>query len=427
MEWLHLAKADLPRATQPPQRMAPQPPEPRRTLDLPGTSPTHIPGHINQPQPSHPKLAALSSHPHRARPAPSTLPSWIPAPCCQHPIRTPALTPQKQRGLSHSSYPPHRSPNSRSSHVLRGDVLCVSPFPSYLYWELPAPPQSTPGEQGAVSQPPHPPGSGRQRWARASSEPLGCLLQLPTASVPGEVSKASDPRTGMRKASSKQSQLPAPAQGGRRGESSRPRGAARLGTAQHGSGHADARSRRGHTVPTWLPGWAAAWLGCDEKGPMALSCPQHSQPSQQVPKAPCVPLPSSSQPVLAVGDLPAQCPTAEELYWEDASPHTRLQDLRPRVPKGPLGQGTARWQHQVPTLASASLPKCQAGSQLVAPGTGMALLAMGGTVGSKVAPCPASVRSPRARACARRCLGLSQPGEQVNLRLPDTWNKIAIP
>lgn len=60
-----------------------------------------------------------------------------------------------------------------------------------------------------------------------------------------------------------------------------------------------------------------------------------------------------------------------------------------------------------------------------------ALLALGGPAGgmagSQAAPCPASVRSPSARARARGCLGLSQPGEQVNLRLPDTWNKIAIP
>lgn len=92
-------------------------------------------------------------------------------------------------------------------------------------------PEAPQQSRGPSPRPPHPLASGRQRWAQASSEPLGCLLQLPTASVPGEVSKASDPRTGMRKASSKQSQLPAPAQGGRRGESSRPRGAAWLGTA----------------------------------------------------------------------------------------------------------------------------------------------------------------------------------------------------
>lgn len=57
-------------------------------------------------------------------------------------------------------------------------------------------------------------------------------------------------------------------------------------------------------------------------------------------------------------------------------------------------------------------------------GTGTARAAMGGTVGPEAAPCPRRQRSPRR---AGGCLGLSQPAEQVNLGLPDTWNKIAIP
>lgn len=108
-------------------------------------------------------------------------------------------------------------PQSHHSPFQHRNLLCMSLLPGYLYWDLAAPPQSSlpapQGSKGPSPKPPHP-GAGRQCRARASLEPLGCLLRLPTASVPGEVSKASDPRTGMRKASSKQSQLPAPARGG---------------------------------------------------------------------------------------------------------------------------------------------------------------------------------------------------------------------
>ena len=167
-------------------------------------------------------------------------------PCCRHPTPHPSLDTPQVEGTAAS-------------------LLCAPPLPKKPSpprparrpaWRVPPPqlflpgppsttpkfPSGTPGEWGAVSQAPPLPGAGRQRRARASSEPLGCLLRLPTASVPGEVSKASDPRTGMRKASSKQSQLPAPAQGGRRGENSRPRGTARHGTARHGTArHGTAR------------------------------------------------------------------------------------------------------------------------------------------------------------------------------------------
>ncbi|XP_055561528.1 proline-rich protein 18-like isoform X1 [Falco cherrug] len=350
-------------------------------------------------------------------------------PAAGPPCHTPALAPHKQRGPQH----PSCSPQKAITPMTRKETcsVCV-PLPSYFYCDRPAPPPSSPpAPQGATSQgcrrsPPRPPppGAGRQRRARASLEPLDCLLRLPTASVPGEVSKASDPRTGMRKASSKQSQLPAPAQGGRQGESSRPHGTARHGTARHGTArhgcvHADARPR------CVLPRWAAARLGRDESGPLALSCLQHRRPSQQAPRPPCPPprLPPSLffwQPpdtvLSCMGAVPEGCFTP--------CPTARCASS---VANGPLGQGTAQWQRQAPTLASATIPRCPEGSQLVTAGTGMAKPVLGGMAGSQAALCPASVQSPRAQARARGCLGLSQPGEQVNLGLPDTWNKIAIP
>lgn len=143
----------------------------------------------------------------------------------------PPCTPSSSPGRDHipqgdgSEVPPPSQP--------RAPVPCVC-----LQQDPPGRPPAWCCARGAgglrpPSPPRTPPGAGTQRQARASSEPFGCLLQLPTASVPGEVLKASDPRTGMRKASSKQSQLPAPAQGGRQGESSQPRGTARHGAAWH--------------------------------------------------------------------------------------------------------------------------------------------------------------------------------------------------
>ncbi|XP_038016668.1 proline-rich receptor-like protein kinase PERK9 isoform X2 [Motacilla alba alba] len=184
-----------------------------------------------------PSRLILAAHavpfPYRAWPTPPPLPTRImddaPRQCPSlHPVPSAQVT---TAFLLHSSLlpkkrsllPPARKP---ARHVCPPWLLVLGP-PS----TSPELPSSSPGEQGALSKPPHP-RAGRQRRARASLEPLGCLLRLPTAAVPGEVSKASDPRTGMRKASSKQSQLPAPAQGGWRGESSRPR-TARHSTARH--------------------------------------------------------------------------------------------------------------------------------------------------------------------------------------------------
>lgn len=161
--------------------------------------------------------------------------SWM-TPFCQCPTQYPVPSAK----VTTAFLLLHSSSKSDHSHLLHGNLLSMSLLPGYSYWDLPAPPQSSlpapQGSRGPSPKPPHP-RAGRQCRARASLQPLGCLLRLPTASVPGEVSKASDPRTGMRKASSKQSQLPAPARGGAvRGEQPAPRlGTARHSTALHGT------------------------------------------------------------------------------------------------------------------------------------------------------------------------------------------------
>lgn len=210
-------------------------------------APTHIPGHHNQPRATSNLPPTLSSFPHRAWPAPPPPPSvWTmdDAPC-----QRPTLYPVPKAKMTTAFLP--RSSLLPKKRSLLGNPLGVSLLPSYLYWDLPAAPRAPlqhPRGAGALSRAPHP-RAGRQRRARASLEPLGCLLRLPTASVPGEVSKASDPRTGMRKASSKQSQLPAPAQGGDEGRAAGP--APRHGTARHGTARPGTAA-----LPRGLPMWA---------------------------------------------------------------------------------------------------------------------------------------------------------------------------
>lgn len=186
MEWLHLAKADLPCTAQPPQAALRSHHTPTTPPD-PGTPRDGSDAHSRTPQPalSHLMLAAhvvLLPVPGQLH-HPFPYGSWM-MPHCQRPtpypvpnaevttaflLRSPLLP--KKRSLP----PPARKP---ARHVPPSRLLVVGP-PS----TTPELPSSTPGEQGAVSQAP-PPQSWQAAPGAGVTGALGLFVTAPNCLCP---------------------------------------------------------------------------------------------------------------------------------------------------------------------------------------------------------------------------------------------------